>query len=165
MPDVLVAVVKGDGCDPDHIRFAPVADDIAFDQLFVDVAAAGAIATQTQRQLTTALGRITRRQYFNLIGKPIREQRFHQPGQRERFFSQAVDAGLVEQPQRREHRRQRQYRRIRQLSAFGARHRNEVRSHLEPGFLVVSPPAAKSWQLGILTVTLVYENCPNVTRT
>ena len=133
----------------DDVRFAPVADDAGATEILEGIATGFTAGAHPQRQLAAALFGIARGEQFQVFAQ-LADQRLGQPaGQCFGLGAQRRQPGAVEEVERYPQRRQRQDRRIRQLPAVGARRRSEFRPHTEARRWLVTPPAGKSWQLGV----------------
>src|SRR3984957_17166053 len=117
--------------------------------LFECVANGTALVVKAQGQLSAALRRIARGDDRKRSRRVLFQEKFEIGGQAHALLAQCGNSDLVENLERRAQCRHSQNGRIPQLPTFGTRNRLKIRSHLKPGWLVLSPPAGEAWQIQI----------------
>src|SRR4029077_3079841 len=89
------------------------------------------------------------------------QEKFEIGGQAHALLAQCGNSDLVENLERRAQCRHRQNRRIPELPSLRTLNRMKIRSHLKPGWLVVSTPAGEPRQTKFARVAFVDEASAN----
>src|SRR6185369_3233898 len=151
--------VERRGCRADDVRLPVVADHARHRE---PVHQAACVA-DAQRQLCTALGGIGRSD--DLHPGEVADQLVHQTGQPLGLPAQCSHPHRIEEVHRGPQRGHREDRWIGELPSLRARRSLEPRPHLEPGGLLVAPPALEAGKPTALPVSAVHEGPAQGART